>query len=722
MTLVLEQLLDRLAPELERLSAGQHADPAAVLGAHPHGARTLVLVLLPGAVRARLNRRRDLVRIGDTALFAWYGRPDGLRAPYPLSWQGADGALHATHDPYSFPLLSLAGALTRFNAGTATDAAQLFGAHPERHADVDGVRFALYAPRAQSVALLLNRARWPMRPLAEGAWELFLPGVPLDTRYRFEVLSAKGAPLVKTDPFGRLFERRPRRAARVCATTSYHWHDADWLRNRRGANSVRQALSIYELHVGSWRTLPRALAGYRALAPLLAEHVLALGFTHVELLPLTEHPHDGSWGYQTTGYFAPTSRFGSPDDFRFFVDHLHSRGIGVLLDWVPGHFASDAHALARFDGTPVYEYADPRRGEHRAWGTRVFDFSRPQVCSFLLSSARYWLEEFHIDGLRVDAVAAMLYLDYERAPGEWLPNAAGGREHEAAIEFLRELNGLVHREFPGTLTCAEESSGWPGVTHPTTAGGLGFDLVWDMGWMHDTLAFLGEDPVFRRHHHQRLIDTARPRRSERRLLPLSHDEVVHGKRSLLGRMPGDAWQKFANLRLLLAWQWTCPGRKLLFMGGEFAQHAEWSHERGLDWPLSAEPAHAGVLALLSDLNRLYRDAAPFHGDEDDSATLAWLERDDALRSVIVFERRTGAAIAVVAFNFTPVPRIGFRLGLARAGAWREVLNTDAACYGGSDVGNLGQVIAERDPAMGQPYSANVTLPPLAAVVLMPATA
>ena len=464
------------------------------------------------------------------------------------------------------------------------DAARLFGAHLESHAGVTGTRFATYAPAATSIALVFSRTRrWPMRPLAgTGVWELFLPGVTAGSRYRFDIVGRDGgAPVRKTDPFGRQFELRPRRAALVAGSDPFPWADAEWLAGRRRAAAPSAPLSIYELHLGSWRRPAHRFANYRTLAPQIADHVEALAFTHVELMPITEHPHDGSWGYQPTGYFAPTSRHGTADDFRWFVDHLHARGIGVILDWVPGHFAADAHALARFDGTALYEYADPRRGMHRQWGTRVFDFGRPEVRSFLLASARLWLEEFHVDGLRVDAVAAMLYLDYARHPDEWLPNGSGGREHEAAVTFLQQLNQMIRRDFPGVLTCAEESTTWPGVTVAAAAGGLGFDLKWNMGFMHDSLAYLGHDPLFRRHHHERLTFSQTYAFAERYLLPLSHDEVVHEKRALLGRMPGDEWQRFANLRLLYAWQWTFPGKKLLFMGGEFAQSTEWDHRREL---------------------------------------------------------------------------------------------------------------------------------------------
>ena len=721
MSAFLEQLLERSAPELARVAAARHRDPASVLGAHRHGTRTVVIALLPGAVRARLNRRRDLQRWRQGPLFAWCGRTDGLPELYAISWEDGAGRLHETVDPYSFGTLSDAAAVERFVNGLARDAERLFGAHCEQHRGIAGVRFAVYAPGAASVALVLSPSRrWPMRCIGDtGAWELFMPGLAVGTRYRFDVEGADGTVRRKTDPFGRQFQLRPRRAALVVGAGRFAWSDDAWLAARRRSAAPSAPLSIYEVHLGSWRRASGGFLSYRALAPPLAEHVARLGFTHVELLPVTEHPHDGSWGYQATGYFAPTSRHGTADDFRWFVDYLHGRGIGVILDWVPGHFAADAHALADFDGGALFEYSDPRRGLHREWGTRVFDFARPAVRSFLLSSARFWIEDFHADGLRVDAVAAMLYLDYARPAGEWLPNDAGGREHDAAVELLQALNQMLRREHPGVLCCAEESSLWPGVTKAVAADGLGFDLKWNLGFMHDTLGYFSEDPLFRRHHHDRLTGCLRYAFNERQLLPFSHDEVVHGKRSLLGRMPGDRWQRFANLRLLFAWQWTFPGKKLLFMGGELAQPTEWDHRVELPWALAGESAHAGILALIADLNRLYRTLPALHALEHDAEGFAWIDGEDRLRSLLCFERRAGDELAVVALNFTPVPRLDYRLGLPRGGGWRERMNTDAAYYGGSNVGNLSRVEAARDPAGGRPFSASITLPPLAAIVLTP---
>jgi len=718
-SIFLEQLLDRLAPELARLALARHADPGTLLGAHRHGARTVVLVLLPDAVRARLNRRRDLLRWRDSAIFGWCGRAEGLPERYVISWEDAAGDFHETHDPYSFELAGSSAAVERFVGGSDAELAGLFGAHAGRQHGIDGVRFATYAPAAASVGLVLGRARrWPMRPVgASGAWELFLPGARAGDRYRVDIESrAGGAVTRKTHPIGRQFEMRPRRTALVAGPAPFAWTDARWLARRARAQAPSAPLSIYEVHLGSWRRPGDRFANYRTLAPELARHVRALGFTHVELLPLSEYPDDASCGYDATGYFAPTARHGSADDFRAFVDHLHGAGIGVILDWVPGHFAADAHGLAHFDGGALFEPAEPRRAVDRRTGTPAFDLDKPLVRAFLLASARRWLADFHVDGLRIGALAALLYLDYGRGAGEWLPNRHGGPEHEAAVEFLRHLNQALHREFPGVVTVAEDSSSWPGVTAATAAGGLGFDLKWNLGFTRASLGYFAREPIHRRHHHAEIGAAVAKAFDERLVLALSHDE-----RALIGRLPGDRWQRFANLRLLLAWQWALPGKKLLFMGGEFAAPEGWDPLRELRWELLESPAHAGVMRLVGDLNRLYRETPALYALDQDAEGFAWLEAGDALRSLVAFERRAGEDVAVVACNFTPVPRIGYRLGFPRAGVWREVLNTDAACYGGSNVGNLSRVEAVRDPAMGRRYSAAVTLPPLAAVLFVPGT-
>jgi 1,4-alpha-glucan branching enzyme len=723
----LTSVLEGLEPEFARLAGARHPDPFSLLGPHRRGGRLVVIAYLPGTSSARIERRFDLKRWKDTDFYAWTGPQAKLPARYRVSWVDGQGGVYETHDPYCFPPLLPDDALARFNAGHGDDAAHWLGAHELTVDGVHGVRFAVWAPNAECVAVvgafnLWDGRRHPMRlRIGSGVWEVFVPGIGAGELYKFEI-RARGADVVevRSDPYGRRFEFRPATAAIVEPTHRFEWRDAGWLAARAARDWRRQPFSVYEVHLGSWRRGPQGFRGYRELAPELADHCLAHGFTHVELLPVTEHPHDDSWGYQCTGFFAPTSRHGTPDDFRWFVDELHARGVGVILDWVPGHFPRDAHALARFDGTPTYEYADPQKGEHREWGTLVFDYARHEVRSFLLASARHWIEEFHVDGLRVDAVASILHLDYARPAGEWTPNAHGGRENLEAIEFLRVLNAMVSERFPGVLTIAEESTTFPGVTRAVAEGGLGFALKWNMGWMHDSLEYFSQDPLYRSHHHDRLTFGLTYQWSERFLLPFSHDEVVHLKRSLLGRMPGDDWQRYANLRLLYAWQWTHPGAKLLFMGCELAQPTEWNHHDSLPWHLLDDPRHAGISRLVGDLNALYRNNRAFHGHDLEPAGFRWLDCDDRDHSRVAFERRSGDEVAVVVLNFTPVPRERWRVGLPRGGAWREVLNTDAERYGGANLGNLAVVQADALPAMGREWSAELLLPPLGAVVLVPA--
>jgi 1,4-alpha-glucan branching enzyme len=723
----LTSVLEELEPEFARLAGGRHPDPFAVLGPHRRRGRLVVLAFLPDAASARLDGSLTLQRYGDSDVFAWTGPADRLPARYRISWEDGRGGRHERHDPYCFPPVLPDEALARFNAGHGDDAAHWLGARECVVDGIAGVRFAVWAPHAERVSVVGPFCAWdgrrhPMRlRFPWGVWELFVPGLAAGELYKFEVRARDGgAVALKSDPYGRRFELRPATAALVEPDRAFPWRDGEWLAARARGDWQRRPLSVYEVHLGSWRRGPHGFRGYRALAPELAEHALAHGFTHVELMPVTEHPLDDSWGYQCTGFFAPTSRHGTPDDFRAFVDELHARGVGVILDWVPGHFPRDAHALARFDGTPTYEYADTRKAEHREWGTLVFDYARHEVRSFLLASARHWLEEFHVDGLRVDAVASILYLDYARPAGEWVPNSHGGRENLEAIEFLKRLNGMVAERFPGVLTVAEESTTFAGVTRPVEHGGLGFSLKWNMGWMHDTLQYFREDPLYRRHHHDRLTFGITYQWSERFLLPFSHDEVVHLKRSLFGRMPGDDWQRYANLRLLYAWQWTHPGAKLLFMGGELAQPTEWSPHESLPWHLLGDPRHAGIARLVRDLNALYRERRALHERDLEPDGFRWLDCDDRDHSRLAFERRAGDDVAVVVLNFTPVPRERWRVGLPRGGRWREVLNTDSAYYGGANLGNLALVDASAVPAMGREWSAEVVLPPLGAIVLVPA--
>jgi 1,4-alpha-glucan branching enzyme len=616
----------------------------------------------------------------------------------------------------------LSDALYLFNEGRNFQAYRLLGAHPGEA----GTMFRVWAPNASRVAVLGDFNDWQgrahrMQALgASGIWELLVPEAVPHSLYRFEITNRDtGDVLVKTDPYARGVELRPGSAAYVVPPAAHVWADAAWLQRRAAWDWQHEPMNIYEVHAGSWMRHPDGKPYlWRELAERLIPYVVAQGYTHLELLPITEHPLDESWGYQTTGYFAPTARYGSPDDLRFFIDACHRAGLGVLLDWVPGHFPQDSWALARYDGTALYEHEDPRLGLHADWGTHIFNYGRHEVCSFLLSSAHWWLSEFHFDGLRVDAVASMLYLDYSRKPGEWLPNKHGGRENLEAIAFLKALNAMVHGEFPGALTIAEESTAWPQVSRPTYVGGLGFSMKWNMGWMNDSLRYFQRDPIHRRWHHDELTFGQVYAYSENYVLPFSHDEVVHGKRSLIGKMPGDAWQRCANLRLLLAWQTFTPGKKLMFMGGEFGQYREWSEARELDWGLLGEPDHAGLQRLSGDLNRLYRDYPALHGQDFESSGFEWIDCHDSEHSVLCWLRRgREGSFVVVALNFTPTPQTGYRIGVPRAGHYVEILNSDSAYYGGSNLGNAGAIEAFEGEWMNLPANLEITLPPLSAVVL-----
>jgi 1,4-alpha-glucan branching enzyme len=600
------------------------------------------------------------------------------------------------------------------------------------HVVAEGVAFAVWAPTARAVSVVGDFNGWdpgahPMQNIGDaGIWAALVAGAEPGQRYKYAVTGADGRTMQKADPFAFATEVPPQTASVIFRST-HEWQDADWIEQRHASEPHGKPISIYEVHLGSWRLNPleanRPLR-YDELAQELADYVLDLGFTHVELLPVMEHPFSGSWGYQVTGFFAPTSRFGTPDDFRAFVDTLHQRGVGVILDWVPAHFPRDDWALARFDGTALYEHEDPRRGAHPDWGTLVFNFGRHEVRNFLLASALFWLRELHTDGLRVDAVASMLYLDYSRREGEWVPNVFGGREDLDAVSFLKELNEVVHGREPGVISAAEESTAWPGVSRPTYIGGLGFGFKWNMGWMHDTLDYFRREPVYRRYHHHQLTFSLMYAFSENFILPLSHDEVVHGKGSLLRKMPGDSWQQFANLRALYAYMWAHPGKKLLFMGGELAQSDEWSHDRSLDWHLLEHKEHSGVHALVRELNRVYRDEGALWERDHDPTGFTWLEANDANNNVLAFARfghdMTRPLVCVC--NLSPEVRHAYRVGLPSPGRWVELLNTDSTYYGGSDVGNLGGVECEAHPWHEQPFSAEVTLPPLAVLWLVPESA
>jgi len=613
-----------------------------------------------------------------------------------------------------------------FAEGTHGGLASKLGAHP----GPDGTSFAVWAPNAEGVSVIGDFNGWdtgsdPLEPVASsGIWSGRVEGAHEGQTYKFHIRSRfAGYRVDKADPFAFRAETPPKTGSMVWDLT-YDWGDAEWLGARADRNGLSTPMSIYEVHLGSWRRGPdEGWLGYRVVAPELAEHVLDLGFTHVELLPVMEHPFYGSWGYQTTGYFAPTGRFGTPQDLMFLIDHLHQRGLGVILDWVPSHFPADEHGLAYFDGTHLYEHADPRRGYHPDWHTLIFNYGRNEVRSFLLSSADHWLRTYHADGLRVDAVASMLYLDYSREAGEWLPNVHGGRENLEAVSFIRRLNEDVYREHPGTQTFAEESTAWPMVSRPTDVGGLGFGFKWDMGWMHDTLEYLRRDPIHRRYHHGELTFRQVYAYSENFVLPLSHDEVVHGKGSLLGKMPGDAWQRFANLRLLFGYQWAQTGKKLLFMGDELGQPSEWDHDASVEWHLRDDARHGGVMRWVRDLNALHRAESALHALDAEPRGFEWIDASDAEGGTLCFLRRgpSEANVVVVALNLTPMPHERFRIGLPDGGVWHEALNSDAEVYGGSGLGNLGRVEAESSPWHGRPFSARIVLPPLSCVFFRPGT-
>jgi 1,4-alpha-glucan branching enzyme len=615
--------------------------------------------------------------------------------------------------------------------GTHYKTYEKLGAHIVNANGVSGVHFAVWAPNAESVSVMgefndWNPDRHGMEPRADsGVWELFVEGLGSGALYKYRVRSRFANYIAdKADPYGFAAETRPQTASRVWNLAGYSWGDKEWMEWRREKNALDAPVSIYELHLGSWMRVPEdgnRWMSYRELAPRLVQYVHEMGYTHVEFMPVTEHPFDGSWGYQTVGYFAPTSRFGTPHDFMHLVDHLHQAGIGVILDWVPAHFPRDAHGLGYFDGTHLYEHADPRQGEHPDWDTFVFNYGRNEVRNFLISNALFWFDKYHVDGLRVDAVASMLYLDYGRKEGQWIPNRYGSRENLDAVEFLRMLNEHVYREFPAVMMIAEESTSWPMVSRPVHLGGLGFGFKWNMGWMHDMLDFMSKDPVYRCYHHDRITFSMLYAFTENFMLPFSHDEVVHGKGSMIGKMPGDEWRKFANLRMLYGYMFGHPGKKLMFMGDEFGQWAEWNHDKSLDWHLLEYPHHAGLRRWVRDLNTFYRGAPALYDVDYQSSGFEWIDCNDTQRSVVSFLRRGHNPKDVVLFvcNFTPVPRYNYRVGTPGGGYWQEVLNSDAPLYGGSGQGNMGGMEAVPLPIHGRPYSLNLTLPPLGVTVFQP---
>ncbi len=710
-----------------RLVGAREYDPFRLLGRHRDGEHWVVRTFQPDADGVKLEiggGAEPMLRVHKAGVFEWRGAREPA-LPYRLI-VNCGGREQVQFDAYAFPPQSSSHDLYLFSEGRNYQSYRLLGGHVTERDSVCGGLFRVWAPNAERVSVVGDFNRWdgrvhPMASLgASGVWELFIPGLDPGALYKFELRNRdSGAVLTKIDPFAQRFELRPATAAMLTDPAGHLWSDGEWMNRRAGTDWLRAPMVVYKVHPGSWRQhTDGSFYSYRDLARELVPYAADMGYTHIELMPITEHPLDESWGYQTTGYFAATSRFGAPDDLRYFVDTCHQAGLGVILDWVPGHFPQDAWALSLYDGTALFEHEDPRLGMHPDWGTHVFNYGRREIKSFLLSSAYFWLREFHIDGLRVDAVASMLYLDYSRREGQWIPNRYGGRENLEAIEFLREMNVMVHDEFPGALSFAEESTAWPMVSRPTYLGGLGFSMKWSMGWMNDTLAYFGHDPIHRRYHHDKLTFGQLYAYTENFVLPLSHDEVVHGKRALLDKMPGEVWQKFANLRLLLTYQATFPGKKLSFMGNEIAQWIEWRPDRALDWSLLDYPCHSGVQQLVRDLNRLYKNLPALHQQDFESAGFAWIDCHDADQSVISYLRwgRDGS-FAVVILNFTPIPRQAYRLGVPAAGSYAEVLNSDSAFYGGSNVGNGSGITAVPKPWMGRPASIEITLPPLAGVIL-----
>ncbi|HVV31347.1 MAG TPA: 1,4-alpha-glucan branching protein GlgB [Mycobacteriales bacterium] len=699
-------------------------DPHRILGAHEaETGGVVVRAYRPEARAVRVQPAGVEAELKD-ASGLWEALLPKAKLPleYELEVEYADGNTFTLRDPYAFlPTLGELD-LHLVMEGRHEELYERLGAHVREIDGVTGTAFAVWAPNARSVSVVGDFNFWdgrghPMRSLgASGVWELFVPDVGAGNRYKFDVLGADGSWREKADPLAFQAEIPPANAS-VVTVSKHQWGDQGWIAARTGTAAHAAPMSVYEVHLGSWRRE----RDYRELAAELVDYVRDCGFTHVELLPVAEHPFGGSWGYQVSSYYAPTARFGDPDDFRFLVDRLHQAGIGVLLDWVPAHFPKDLWALARFDGTALYEHSDPRRGEQPDWGTLVFDFGRREVRNFLVANALYWLEEFHIDGLRVDAVASMLYLDYSRREGEWSPNIHGGRENLEAVDFLQEMNATVYKSHPGVVTIAEESTAWPGVTRPTHLGGLGFGFKWNMGWMHDGLDYVRHEPIFRSYHHHQLTFSLMYAFSENFVLPISHDEVVHGKGSLLRKMPGDRWQQFANLRAFLAFQWAHPGKQLLFMGSEFGQVAEWNHDDELQWWLLDEPEHRGVHALVRDLNHTYRANAALWSQDTEGAGFQWIDANDAANNTFSFLRTgTDGSVLACVVNFAGMPHEDYRLGLPQPGEWAEVINTDAATYGGSGVGNLGRITAVEQPHHGLAASAQLRVPPLGALWLRPA--
>jgi|Deesub1362A_J573_1020465.scaffolds.fasta_scaffold00077_54 1,4-alpha-glucan branching enzyme len=715
---------------MNRILMARHHNPFEFLGLHKTEGGIVIRAFLPEAEEAWVIKGEKTIKmqkLKTEGFFKALFKKETEAFPYQLKVKDYSGNIRIFHDPYSFPPVLTDFDLHLMGEGTHYKKYEKLGAHVMEVNGVKGVHFAVWAPNAKGVSVIGNFNGWdgrrhPMRIRGgSGIWELFIPDIGEGELYKFEIKSEKDV-FIKSDPYGFYAEMRPKTASIVWDINKYQWGDKDWMENRKKKNWLKSPVAIYEVHLGSWmRNKDNSFLSYRELAHKLVDYVKKMGYTHIELLPIMEHPLDASWGYQTLGYFAVTSRFGTPEDFMYFVDHCHKNGIGVIVDWTPAHFPKDAHGLCFFDGTFLYEHEHPLKREHRDWGTHIFNYGRNEVANFLLTSALFWLEKYHIDGLRVDAVASMLYLDYSRAPGEWIPNIYGGNENLEAIAFLKRLNELCHQYHPGVLTIAEESTAWPMVSRPTYVGGLGFSLKWNMGWMHDTLLYFSKDPIHRKYHQNNLTFSLIYAFNENFILVLSHDEVVHGKRSLLDKMPGDLWQKFANLRLLYGYMYGHPGKKMLFMGGEFGQWWEWNFDSSLDWHLLQYEPHEKLQKYVQDLNKLYTSEPALFEVDFEPAGFEWIDFSDSDSSVISFIRKAENPedFLVFVFNFTPVPRYNYRIGVPKNTTYKEIMNSDSEIYWGSNVGNAGWVTAEEIPFSHWPYSLSLTLPPLGMLVLKP---
>ena len=726
-------MIDNIHPDgINALVFGDHGAPFDILGIHQLDAGQIVVrAFRPTATTLTLidlisDKRHEMSRVHESGLFrvAVPGKVSNFR--YRLEEQNDRGDVFFFYDPYAFPPMLSDYDIYLFGQGRHLNIYDKMGAHLRSIGNVDGVNFAVWAPNARRVSVIGQFNNWDgrthqMRKHPSGIWELFVPGLSTGELYRYEIKSLNlGYMAEKIDPYGFQFEMRPNTASIVADINSYEWHDESWMMARAETNHLEAPISIYEMHAGSWKRKPDGTwYNYRELAHELVPYVKKLNYTHIEMMPLAEHPLDASWGYQVTGYYAPTSRFGSPEDLMYFVDYCHSHGIGIILDWVPAHFPKDGHALSFFDGTHLYSHEDPRKGEHPDWGTLIFNYGRNEVRNFLTANALFWLRKYHIDGLRVDAVSSMVYLDFSRKEGEWIPNQYGGNENLDAVSFLKETNEVIHREAPGAITIAEESTAWPMVSRPTYIGGLGFTFKWNMGWMHDTLSYIRQDSIYRRYAHNQLTFSMMYAYTENFVLSLSHDEVVHGKGSLMGKVPGDWWQKFATLRLLYGYQYTHPGKKLNFMGQEIAQWTEWSEARQLDWQIMELPTHQRFSQWVADVNALYQEEGALFEQDYNPAGFQWIDANDADQSVFTYIRyaKDKEDFLTIACNFTPVPRYNYRIGVPTAGFYEEVLNSDSEYYGGSNIGNNGGIQTEDIAWNWHKQSLSLTIPPLGIVIL-----